>query len=123
MSLTLRRRVGALERNARRSDSENRRLSELGPVSERWRVAYDPFESQGRFHDDLARFKGFSGPVGSGKSNALCREALRLAYANPGRTGLIGAPTYPMLRDTTRSMFLESLETVGLPYDLNKARM
>lgn len=42
----------------------------------------------------MARFKGFSGPIGSGKSQALCQEAIRLSYLNPGRQGLIGAPTY-----------------------------
>jgi hypothetical protein len=43
----------------------------------------------------LARFKGFSGPIGSGKSAALCHEAIKLSYINAGRMGLIGAPTYP----------------------------
>jgi hypothetical protein len=58
-------------------------------------IDYIPLPSQERFHDSKARFKGFSGPIGSGKSQALCWEAIRLAYLNPGRTGLIGAPTYP----------------------------
>jgi hypothetical protein len=57
-------------------------------------IEYRPLESQRRFHDSKARFKGFSGPIGSGKSQALCQEALKLSYLNPGRTGLIGAPTY-----------------------------
>jgi hypothetical protein len=57
-------------------------------------IAYRPLPSQRRFHDSTARFKGFSGPIGSGKSQALCQEAIRLAYVNQGRTGLIGAPTY-----------------------------
>jgi hypothetical protein len=47
-----------------------------------------------RFHESNARFKGFSGPIGSGKSQALCQEAIKLSYLNPGRTGLVGAPTY-----------------------------
>jgi hypothetical protein len=57
-------------------------------------IEYRPLESQRRFHESKARFKGFSGPIGSGKSQALCQEALKLSYLNPGRTGLIGAPTY-----------------------------
>ena len=57
-------------------------------------IEYRPLDSQKKFHASAARFKGFSGPIGSGKSQALCQEALKLSYLNPGRTGLIGAPTY-----------------------------
>ena len=84
-------------------------------------IKYNPLPSQKLFHDSQARFKGFSGPIGSGKSAALCQEAIRLTYVNPGRTGLIGAPTYPMLRDSTLAALLETLGDNGVPYDLNKA--
>jgi len=83
-------------------------------------VKHSPLPSQQKFHDSTARFKGFSGPIGSGKSQALCQEAIRLSYQNPGRTGLIGAPTYPMLRDSTLASLTEILETSELPFDLNK---
>ena len=83
-------------------------------------IAYHPLPAQKRFHDCSAKFKGFSGPVGSGKSQALCQEALRKAYLNPGRTGLLGAPTYPMLRDATQTTLLEILETNRIGYDHNK---
>jgi hypothetical protein len=58
-------------------------------------IDYVPLTSQLKFHVSTARFKGFSGPIGSGKSQALCQEAIRLSYLNPGRQGLVGAPTYP----------------------------
>ncbi len=74
-----------------------------------WRENYAPLESQEAFHALDTRFKGFSGPVGSGKSAALCREAIKLAFANPGCTGLIGAPTYRMLADVTRPAFRRAL--------------
>ncbi len=77
--------------------------------------------SQERFHRSVARFKGFSGPIGSGKSQALCQEAVKLSYLNPGRTGLLGAPTYPMLRDATQGTLLEILERNQIPYEHNKA--
>lgn len=67
-----------------------------------------------------ARFKGFSGPIGSGKSQALCQEAIKLSYQNPGRTGLIGAPTYPMLRDATIVALLEVLDRNKIPYTVNR---
>lgn len=80
-------------------------------------IRYSPLPSQERFHRSDARFKGFSGPIGSGKSQALCQEAIRLSYLNPGRTGLIGAPTYPMLRDATMAALLEVLNGNEIPYD------
>ena len=84
-------------------------------------IEYAPLPSQRRFHDSPARFKGFSGPVGSGKSQALCQEAIRLSYYNVGRLGLVGAPTYPMLRDATLSTFTEVLNHNQIPYEFNKA--
>jgi phage terminase large subunit len=84
-------------------------------------VKHAPLPSQQKFHDSPATFKGFSGPIGSGKSQALCHEAIRLSYLNPGRPGLIGAPTYPMLRDSTLASLTEILETNELPFELNKS--
>ncbi|MEM3434272.1 MAG: phage terminase large subunit [Candidatus Methanomethyliaceae archaeon] len=84
-------------------------------------IQYVPLPSQARFHRSTARFKGYSGPVGSGKSQALCQEAIKLSYVNPGRTGLIGAPTYPMLRDATQATLLEILGKNHIPYEFNKA--
>lgn len=81
----------------------------------------EPFAWQEQFHSSPARFKGFSGPVGSGKSQALCFEALKLAYLNRGCMGLIGAPTYPMLRDATRTAFLALLNENEIPHRLHKS--
>ena len=84
-------------------------------------IAYHPLPSQRRFHESAARFKGFSGPIGSGKSQALCQEAIKLSYQNPGRSGLIGAPTYPMLRDTTAAALMEVLEQNKIAFEYNRA--
>jgi hypothetical protein len=84
-------------------------------------IVYCQLPSQQKFHQSRARFKGFSGPVGSGKSQALCQEAIRLSYKNPGRVGLIGAPTYPMLRDTTQATLLEALEGNEIPFEFRKS--
>src|SRR6202050_4641243 len=94
------------------------------PANVRLRGIKDsPVPSQKKFHDSEARFKGFAGPIGSGKSAALCQEAIRLSYLNPGRTGLIGAPTYPMLRDSTLAALIETLRANEIPFELNKAEM
>lgn len=84
-------------------------------------IRYNPLPSQRRFHELDVRFKGFSGPIGSGKSQALCQEAIRLSYLNPGRLGLLGAPTYPMLRDATQATLFEILDGNAIPYEHNKA--
>lgn len=84
-------------------------------------LGYELLPSQRKFHESTARFKGFSGPIGSGKSQALCQEAIKLAYENPGRTGLIGAPTFPMLRDATVAGLIETLERERIPHEVNKA--
>lgn len=83
-------------------------------------ITYNPLPSQARFHRSKARFKGYSGSIGSGKSQALCQEAIRLSYLNAGRAGLVGAPTYPMLRDATLRTLTEILDRNAIPYDLNK---
>jgi len=40
---------------------------------------------------------------------------------NAGRTGLIGAPTFPMLRDATQATLLGMLDRNNVPYDYNRA--
>lgn len=84
-------------------------------------IAYEPLPSQREFHACQERFKGFSGPIGSGKSQALCQEAIKLSYLNPGRLGLLGAPTYPMLRDATQATLFEILDSNDVPFEHNKA--
>ncbi len=84
-------------------------------------IGYQQLPSQERFHALKTRFKGFSGPVGSGKSAALCQEALVLAYRNAGQTGLIGAPTYNMLRDATLVALEAMLEKGKVDYELNRS--
>ncbi len=77
--------------------------------------------SQREFHARAVRFKGFSGPVGSGKSAALCFEAVRQCYVNRGRQGVLAAPTFTMLRDATLSGLYEVLEAEEVDYELRKA--
>ncbi|MDZ4798326.1 MAG: hypothetical protein SGI92_09200 [Bryobacteraceae bacterium] len=86
-------------------------------------LVYRPLHSQARFHRSTARFKGYSGSIGSGKSQALCQEAIRLSYINKGLTGLLGAPTYPMLRDATLMALVGVLDENEIPYDLNRSEM
>ena len=52
---------------------------------------------------------------------ALCQEIIRHCYLNKGRTGLVGAPTYPMLRDATITSLCELLDHVGVAFEMNKS--
>ena len=61
------------------------------------------------------------GPVGSGKTQALCQEVLKSVHRNPGRIGLIGAPTFGMLKDATTVALLEVLEENEIGYVLNQS--
>jgi hypothetical protein len=89
------------------------------PGSTEWR--YDSLPAQRAFHSDLEiRFKGYSGPIGSGKSYALAYEALLLSRLNPGLLELVGAPTYRMLQDSTQRFFFEVLDVEGIAYAFNK---
>jgi hypothetical protein len=44
-----------------------------------------------------------------------------MMYLNPGRQGLIGAPTFPMLRDSTQTALFEVLESNRISFDFNKS--
>lgn len=50
----------------------------------------------------------------------MAHEALRLSVANPGLLGLIGAPTYPLLRDASQLAVFELLDQNGIPYKFLK---
>lgn len=83
--------------------------------------AFRPLPSQTRFRAVRARLKGFSGPVGSGKSAALSIEVLRLAHLNRGRQGVLAAPTLTMLRDATVAGLLEILSVHDVDFERKKA--
>ena len=106
--------------SAVRSQSWGQRLPVEMPAAE-WQ--YQTLPAQRTFHSDLqTRFKGYSGPIGSGKSYALVYEALFLSRMNPGLLGLVGAPTYRMLQDSTQRTFFEVLQAEGIEYTFNKQR-
>jgi hypothetical protein len=101
--------------------SREKRDETHGSSTEELCWGYDPLPSQSRFQQLPTRIKGFSGPVGSGKSAALCFEAIRQSYINRGRYGLLAAPTYAMLRDATLAGLLSMLEQLDIDYETRKA--
>lgn len=77
--------------------------------------------SQSSFLRLTNRFKGFSGPVGSGKSAALCLEVVRQSYRNRRRHGVLAAPTLTMLRDATLTSLHALLGEQDIEYESRKA--
>ncbi|MGH9582083.1 MAG: phage terminase large subunit, partial [Bryobacteraceae bacterium] len=101
--------------------SANEQKGDTNESSEELCWAYEPLPSQSQFEQLRTRLKGFSGSVGSGKSAALCFEAVRQAYLNRGRKGLLAAPTLAMLRDATVAGLVEMLEHFDIDFDTKKA--
>ena len=64
-----------------------------------------PNKQQAAFHTSDAKYRAYVGGVGAGKTLAGCMEAIKLSYILPGNRGLIGANTYPQLRDATQKTF------------------
>jgi hypothetical protein len=82
-----------------------------------WCFTHGLLPSQSKFQALETRLKGFSGPVGSGKSAALCLETLRRANLNRGRQGLLAAPTFAMLRDAALISLTGMLDEIEVEYD------
>ncbi len=55
----------------------------------------------------------YQGGYGSGKTFAGALLGVLLALKFPGITGLVGAQTYTLVRDTTLKMYFEHLESIG----------
>ena len=85
------------------------------------KVVYPRYESQRIFDEMPCTFKGFSGPVGSGKSKALCHEVIKCCYLNPGVPGLLGAPTEKLLKASTLIELLSILDEQAIPYTYRKS--
>jgi PBSX family phage terminase large subunit len=69
-------------------------------------IAFDLISHQADFVNSTKKYTLNSGGVGSGKTYSICLKALALIQSYPGIFGLIGAQTYPLLRDTTLREFL-----------------
>lgn len=78
-------------------------------------------EPQMRFWSDIhSQQRLFCGGVGAGKTYAGCVEVVNQA---PGTLGIIAAPTYVMLKDSTLRTFLELYENSGIIRSFNKSDM
>ena len=81
-----------------------------GPPSAAFMAGLTLHPAQQRFVACAERFSFYVGGVGAGKTYAGAVRAIAHAFDHPGSLGLIGAPTYPMLRDVTARTFFELLD-------------
>lgn len=69
---------------------------------------------QARFLDSAAIYRGFVGGRGAGKSFIGAYDIIK--RARPGRTYMVIAPTYPMLRDATLRTLKTQLRALSRPF-------
>lgn len=77
---------------------------------------YRPLPVHTPFHQSSARERALAGAMGSGKSYAICAEAIAWCLEQPGIRGFITRKTIPALRDSTEAVFFDIL-----PHELYKA--
>jgi PBSX family phage terminase large subunit len=73
------------------------------------KFGYEPFPVHAPFHAHPSRERALFGAFGSGKSYALCAEAIAWCLEQPGIRGLISRRYIPELRDTTEHVFFDIL--------------
>ncbi len=75
------------------------------------RFEYKPLPIHADFHRSTARERVVAGGYGSGKSYAICAEAIAFGLENPGAEILVCRKTVPALRDTTEAIFVSLIPT------------
>jgi PBSX family phage terminase large subunit len=73
------------------------------------RFEYEPLPIFANFHRSAERTRLIVGGYGSGKSHALCAEAIALGLEQPGSEFLVMRKTVPALKTTTEKIFLSLL--------------
>lgn len=73
------------------------------------KFGYRPMPVHEGFHASDKRERLLAGAFGSGKTYAVCAEAIKWALLYPGIRGLVTRKTVPELRDTTETVFFDLL--------------
>lgn len=78
-------------------------------------------EPQHRFHALTCRFPAFVGGYGSGKTQAMCNQAIIDASESPNALISLYEPTYDLVRLSLAPRLQEKLEEHGIRYVYNKS--
>lgn len=73
------------------------------------RIGYEPTPAQRPFHLSRARERLLIGGFGSGKTYALCAEAIAWMLEQPGIRGMIARQYIPALKASTEAVFVDLL--------------
>ena len=79
----------------------------MAPATRVITFPFDPLPIHLPYHASTARIKCAIGGVGSGKTAALCMEAVRFMLAQPGSDGILTRRTVPDLRRSTEKELFE----------------
>jgi len=74
---------------------------------------YKPNPKQGVFHGLSAKYRGFCGGWGNGKTTAGCMELFTSLCEYPGTNSIVSRKTRPELRSTTWDMWINGDDTPG----------
>jgi len=83
-------------------------------------LTYIPVPKQREFHKSKAKYRGFFGGFGSGKSFTTAQEGLFQALENPNSTGLVGTDTLVQLKKTTMETYFNEVVPPPLISDFSK---
>jgi hypothetical protein len=83
-------------------------------IGDRYIYQHTLHPTQYRFIHSPARYSFYVGGIGSGKTFAGAIRAIAHAAEQPRSLGVIGAPTYTMLRDTTQRTVFELLPPAAI---------
>lgn len=89
----------------------------MSQVSNSLNLNIELYSHQSVFLRAPERFTMFVGGIGSGKTTAGAVKALVQSAARPGSLGVVVAPTYPMLRDSTLRTLQDILGKTILHYN------
>jgi hypothetical protein len=77
------------------------------------KLNYEPNPKQQKFHGLGAKYRGFCGGWGNGKTTAGCVETFVTLCEYPGTLSIVARKTRPELKSTTWDMFLRGDDTEG----------
>ena len=80
-------------------------------------IKYHPLPSQRRFHDSRAPVQGVFGADWSGKSQALCQEAMKLSLFESGADGADGGSDVSDAAGRDAAALIEILERNRIPHE------
>ena len=86
-------------------------------------VDYDPNNKQRRFHQSAAKYRGFIGGFGSGKSTAGAIEAWKMIGLYPGSLGVIGRLEFTALQQSSMKTFFQWGPEAGWEYDSSEHKL